>query len=107
MSGPRPDLKKWDADSLERTGALLEGRSVDASFVAVHEDPAEALFRVARSEHATPIEVRQIGSGYLTRALLSDTATTAATCSVAAIAEILAARHACGTAGDRPYGRIA
>jgi nucleotide-binding universal stress UspA family protein len=61
-------------DLLERSRVLLEGRGVDASFVALDEDPAEALLRVARSEHATLIVVGQTGSGYVTRALLGSTA---------------------------------
>ena len=61
-------------DLLQRSRALLEGRGVDASFIAIDDDPAEALLRVARAEHATLIVVGQTGSGYVTRALLGSTA---------------------------------
>jgi nucleotide-binding universal stress UspA family protein len=61
-------------DLLQRSRTLLERRGVDASFVAMDDDPAEALLRVARSEHATLIVVGQTGAGYVTRALLGSTA---------------------------------
>jgi nucleotide-binding universal stress UspA family protein len=58
---------------LERGRALLEGRGIDASLVAMDDDPAEALLRVARSEDARLIVVGRRGSGYVTRALLGST----------------------------------
>ena len=59
---------------LQRSRALLERRGTEASFMAIDGDPAEAILRVARSEHATLIVVGQRGSGYVTRALLGSTA---------------------------------
>ena len=61
-------------DLLEHGRALLEGRGVDAEFVAMDGDPAEALVSVARSEDAALIVVGRRGSGYVTRALLGSTA---------------------------------
>jgi nucleotide-binding universal stress UspA family protein len=59
---------------LDRGRALLKDRAVQAAFVAVEADPAEALIRTARSENAALIVVGQTGSGFVTRALLGSTA---------------------------------
>lgn len=40
-------------------------------------NPAEALLSVARSEHAALIVIGQTGTGFVTRALLGSTATSA------------------------------
>jgi nucleotide-binding universal stress UspA family protein len=71
LDAPSPSEQRY---LLQRGRALLEGRGAEASFIAMDDDPAEALLRVARSESATLIVVGQTGSGYVTRALLGSTA---------------------------------
>jgi nucleotide-binding universal stress UspA family protein len=71
LDAPTPTEQR---DLLERSRALLADRGAEASFIALDDDPAEALLRVARSEPATLIVVGQTGSGYVTRALLGSTA---------------------------------
>jgi nucleotide-binding universal stress UspA family protein len=71
LDAPSPSEQR---DLLEHSRALLEGRGAEASFIALDDDPAEAVLRVARSESATLIVVGQTGSGYVTRALLGSTA---------------------------------
>ena len=71
LDAPSPSEQR---DLLRRSRVLLESHGARATFIAVDDDPAEALIRVARSEDAALIVVGQTGSGFVTRALLGSTA---------------------------------